>query len=137
MIETHDKMPFTWTFILRLMMTFFDSSDEGATLWSSPLVNGIDTYNDSTVNISWQYMDYDSEPFRYFTSPVINGTDRFNFTSLFIIDNYLFKTNDYYLLLMDYYTTFIDKNNETAEFGGTDVQDQLFKMSTTTTITRM
>lgn len=113
--------------------------------WSPPLIKTIDIYNESAVNISWQYSNSETKPSlvrldviiyqlnttnMYRTIFIVDGQDRFNLTSFMMVDNKFLKKNAYYAVILEYNTTYNYGSNQTQNLWGYS-QFELFKMATT------
>ena len=137
-------MQLVWSLIYMLMVVSINSIVGQSWTWSPPSIQTIDIYNESAVNISWQYSNSETVPSlvrlaviiyklnttnMYRTILIVDGRDRFNFTSFMMVDNHFLKNNAYYAVILEYNTTYKYGINKTQNLGGYS-QFKLFKMAT-------
>ena len=138
-------MELVWSVIYMLMTVSINSIVGQSWTWSPPFIKTIDIYNESAVNISWQYSNRETEPSlvrlaviiyklnttnMYHALFIVDGQDRFNLTSFMMVDYNFLKKNAYYAVILEYNTTYNYGNNRTQNLGGYS-QFELFKMATT------
>ncbi|CAF1137430.1 unnamed protein product [Adineta steineri] len=138
-------MQFIWICILILTTISINFGIGHAWSWSSPEIRTVHIYNESTVNISWYYSYFETEPSFVELSVILyklnstdifcnnftmDGKDRFNFTSLMIVNNNFLNANGYYAVVLEYNTTYKYGINESTWMSGTS-DFKLFKMATT------
>ncbi|CAF1531699.1 unnamed protein product [Adineta steineri] len=138
-------MQFIWIFILILTTTSINLVTGQSWTWSAPLIQTVDIYNESSLNISWQYSRSETEPsfvqlsvilYKLNTTDIfrnnfaMDGKDRFNFTSLMIVNNNFLKANAYYAIILEYNTTYNYGVNQSQKLWGRSFFE-LIKMATT------
>ncbi|CAF1431675.1 unnamed protein product [Adineta steineri] len=137
-------MQFIWIFILILTTTSINLVTGQSWTWSPPSIQTVDIYNESAINISWEY-SYETEPsfvqlsvilYKLNTTDIfrnnfaMDGKDRFNFTSLMIVNNNFLKANAYYAIILEYNTTYNYGVNQSQKLWGRSFFE-LIKMATT------
>ncbi|CAF1552224.1 unnamed protein product [Adineta steineri] len=141
-------MQFIWIFLLISATRSVNLVRGQSFLWAAPEIRTIQMHNESTLDISWEYIDSYTKPSSVQLSVILyklnstdifcnnftmDGKDRFNFTSLMIVNNNFLNANGYYAVVLEYNATYKYGINESTWMSG--ISDfQLFKTAGTPVI---